>query len=58
LSCNDDDIDDINEEMLKQFLGEEREYMSADSLRNNGNDSRDLMYFVEYVNALGWDLQN
>src|SRR6202042_357994 len=47
------DVDDINEELLKQFPGEEKEYMSADSIRNNGNNGEgDLMYSVEYLNAI------
>ena len=32
-SRNDDDVDDINSEILKQFPGEEREFLSADSVK-------------------------
>ena len=53
LTSRNDDVDDINEEMLKHFPGEEREFMSADSIKNNGNDGQgDLMYFVEYLNSI------
>ena len=45
LTSRNDDVDDIDETMLNQFPGEEREYMSADSVKNNGNDGEgDLMY--------------
>ena len=46
-------MDDINEQMLQQFPGEEREFVSADSVkgnRENGND--DLLYPVEYLNSI------
>ena len=53
LTSRNDDVDDINETMLNQFPGEEREYMSADSVKNNGNDGEgDLMYPVEYLNSI------
>ena len=53
LTSRNDDVDDINDELLKQFPGEEREYMSADSLKNNDNNPEgDLMYSVEYLNSI------
>ena len=52
-TSRNDDVDDINEEMLRHFPGEEREFMSADSIKNNGNDGQgDLMYHVEYLNSI------
>ena len=36
--------------MLRHFPGEEREFMSADSIKNNGQG--DLMYPVEYLNSI------
>ena len=46
-------MDDINSEMLKQFPGEEREFLSADSAKKNGeNGNDDLLYPVEYLNSI------
>ena len=46
-------MDDISEEILRQFPGKEREFMSADTIKNNGNDGNgDLMYPVEYLNSI------
>jgi PIF1-like helicase len=46
-------VDDINEEMLKQFPGQETESLSADSVKNNGeNGNDDLLYPVEYLNSI------
>ena len=53
LTSRNDDVDDINSEILKQFPGEERMFLSADSVRNNrenGND--DLLYPVGYLNSI------
>ena len=53
LTSRNDDVDDINSEMLKHFPGEEREFLSADSVKNNrenGND--DFLYPVEYLNSI------
>ena len=33
LTSRNDDVDDINSEILKQFPGEEREFLSADSVK-------------------------
>jgi ATP-dependent exoDNAse (exonuclease V) alpha subunit len=53
LTSRNDDVDDINEEMLRQFPGEEREFLSADSVKNNGeNGNDDLLYPVEYLNSV------
>ena len=53
LTSRNDDVDDINSEILKQLPGEEREFLSADSVKNNrenGND--DLLYPMEYLNSI------
>src|SRR5277367_5999852 len=53
LTSRNDDVDSINEEMLKDFPGEEREFHSADSVKNNGeNGNDDLLYPVEYLNSI------
>ena len=53
LTSRNDDVDDINSEILKQFPGEEREFLTADSLKNNGeNGNDDLLYVVEYLNSI------
>jgi PIF1-like helicase/Helitron helicase-like domain at N-terminus len=53
LTSRNDDVDDINEGILKQFPGEEREFLSADSVKNNGEDGNDdLLYPVEYLNSI------
>ena len=53
LTSQNDDVDDINEEMLRQFPGEEREFMSADSVKGNGDNCEgELLYPVEYLNSI------
>ena len=53
LTSRNDDVDNINEEILKSFPGEEREFLSADSVKNNGeNGNDDLLYPVEYLNSI------
>jgi PIF1-like helicase len=53
LTSRDNDQDDINEEMLRQFSGEEKVFISADSVKNNGkNGNNDLLYSVEYLNSI------
>ena len=42
--------DDINEEMLNLFPGEERVFMSADSVKDNGEG--ELLYPVEHLNSI------
>ena len=49
MSCNND-VDDINEEMLELFPGEERVFMSADSVKDNGEE--ELLYSVEHLNSI------
>jgi PIF1-like helicase len=53
LTSQNDDVDDINEEMLRQFPGEERKFVSADSVKGNGeHGNNDLLYPVEYLNSI------
>ena len=53
LTSRNDDVDDINEEMLRQFPGEEREFLSADSVKGNENNGDgELLYPVEYLNSI------
>jgi ATP-dependent exoDNAse (exonuclease V) alpha subunit len=53
LTSRNDDVDDINEALLAQFPGQEREFLSADSIKNDGaNDEGDLLYPVEYLNSI------
>jgi ATP-dependent exoDNAse (exonuclease V) alpha subunit len=53
LTSRNDDVDDINEEMLRQFPGEEKVFVSADSVKNNGeNGNDDLLCPVEYLNSI------
>jgi hypothetical protein len=50
LTRRNNDVDDINEEMLRQFPKEEKVFVSADSVKNNGeNGNDDLLYPVEYL---------
>jgi hypothetical protein len=51
-SCNDD-IDHLNEKILKDFPGEERVYLSADSIKEDTSDPETvLMYPTEYINMI------
>jgi ATP-dependent DNA helicase PIF1 len=52
-SCNSD-VDEINQDILNRFPGEEVTFHSADSLLNNNPDSAqgELMYPVEYLNSI------
>jgi hypothetical protein len=53
LTSRNDDVDDINEEMLSQFPGEEKQIFSADSIKgNNKNGEGELLYPVEYLNSI------
>ena len=53
LTSRNDDVDDINEEMLSKFPGEEKEFMSADSVKsNNENGEGELLYPVEFLNSI------
>ena len=46
-------MDDINSEILRQFPEEERVFLSADSVKDNGeNGNDDLLYPVEYLNSI------
>jgi ATP-dependent exoDNAse (exonuclease V) alpha subunit len=51
LTSRNDDVDDINEELLKQFPGEMKDFLSADSVKENNEDGQ-LMYPVEYLNSI------
>ena len=47
LTSRNDDVDDINSEILKQFPGEEREFLSAASVKNDGeNGNDDLLWSI------------
>ena len=47
LTSRNDDVDDINEKMLSEFPGQEKEFLSADSVKeNNQNGEGELMYPV------------
>ena len=48
LSCKNDNIDDLNEDILAKFPGEEKILMSADSVTTDDG----LAYPVEYLNSL------
>ena len=46
-------MDGINSEILRQFPGEEMEFLSADSVKNNGENGKDdLLSPVEYLNSI------
>ena len=53
LTSRNDDVDDINEKMLLEFPGQEKSFLSADSVKeNNENGEGELMYPVEYLNSI------
>src|SRR6202023_191045 len=54
LSSRNSDVDEINQDILNRFPGEESTFHSADSLLNNNPDSGqgELMYPVEYLNSI------
>jgi len=53
LTSRNDDVDDINEKMRSDFPGEEREFLSADSIKGNQeNGEGELLYPVEYLNLI------
>jgi hypothetical protein len=51
LSARNDDVDDINLKILKDFPGEERVYHSADSIQEQ-KDGDVTMYPMEYLNSI------
>ena len=52
-TSRNDDVDDINEKMLSEFPGQEKEFLSADSVKeSNQNGEGELMYLVEYLNSI------
>ena len=51
LSARNDDVDDINFKILRDFTGEEKIYHSADSIQA-GEDADMTMYPVEYLNSI------
>ena len=53
LSARNDDVDDINSRVLKDFPGEEKVYHSADSIeRDHDTEDSEMMYPVEYLNSI------
>src|SRR5271168_1254602 len=54
LTSQNTDVDEINEQMLDEFPGEEKVFMSADSIKGNGEGDGpgELMYPVEYLNTI------
>ena len=53
LTSRNDDVDDINEKMLSEFPGQEKEFLSADSVKgSNENGEGKLLYPVEYLNSI------
>ena len=48
LSCKNDDVDDLNENILTKFPGQQRILMSADSVTSDDGQQ----YPVEYLNSL------
>jgi ATP-dependent exoDNAse (exonuclease V) alpha subunit len=54
LSSRNTDVDEINQDILNNFPGEELVFHSADSVLNNNPDSAqgELMYPVEYLNSI------
>jgi hypothetical protein len=50
LSVYNDDVDHLNEKILNDFPGEERVYLSADSIKEDTSDPEAvLMYPTEYL---------
>lgn len=52
LSSRNDDVDDINRKVLRQFPGEERHYFSADTITPGNLEQGLNVYPVEYLNSL------
>jgi ATP-dependent DNA helicase PIF1 len=53
LSARNDDVDHLNEKILNDSPGEERVYLSADSIKENTSDPEAvLMYPTEYLNMI------
>ena len=52
LTSRNDDVDDINEKMLLEFPGQEKEFLSADSVKGNNENEGELLYPVEYLNSI------
>ena len=52
LTSRNDDVDDINEKMLLEFLGQEKEFLSADSVKENNENEGELLNLVEYLNSI------
>jgi len=49
-----DDVDSINKDILRQFLGEVQTFLSADTIKNNNGEGGQevLMYPVKYLNVI------
>ena len=54
LCCKNDDVDDLNYELFKRFPGEERVYLSADSVpaEEGAGDGTLQPYPMEFLNSL------
>jgi hypothetical protein len=53
LSTHNDDVDELNHRILGDFPGEERIYLSADSIKEDTADPETvLMYPTEYLNII------
>jgi hypothetical protein len=53
LSAHNDDVDHLYEKILNDFPGEERVYLSADSIKEDTSDPKAvLMYPTEYLNMI------
>ena len=48
LTSRNDDVDDINEKMLSEFPGQEKEFLSADSVKGSNENGEG----VEYLNSI------
>ena len=54
LASHNNDVDSINVDIFRQFLGEVQTFLCADSIKNNnGEEGQEvLMYPVKYLNTI------
>ena len=52
LSSHNNDVDNLNDRMLKTFPGEEQIFFCEDSVVNDRPDEGELMYPAEYLNSI------
>ncbi len=53
LASRNDNVDSINKNILRQFPGEFQTFLSADSIKNNGEGGQEVLkYPVEYLNSI------